>query len=164
MELEAVLSVVLRWMHIFGAAIAIGGAALMRLALQPAAAALNNDARATLHEGIARRWSLYVRIAITFLSVSGIYNVVAKMSTAPVLYHILFTFKLLFALGVFFIASALVGRSPALAGFREQRKKWLTINLALVLGVMLISGVLRQLPSKAANTPKAAQSDSAAKQ
>jgi uncharacterized membrane protein len=154
-DAETLLLVALRWMHIFGASIAIGGTVFMRLALLPTVGELAEDARRALHEGVSRRWALYVRIAIAFLLISGIHTVATKMSTVPVLYHILFTFKLVAALGVFFIASALTGRSPALAAMRNDRKKWLTINLWLVLGIVLVSGALRAIPPKAAKSPQA---------
>lgn len=58
-------------------------------------------------------------------------------------YHVLFGVKFLLSLVVFFIASALVGRSPALAAIRKNARVWLTVNLMLVVAVICIAGVMR---------------------
>jgi hypothetical protein len=51
--------------------------------------------------------------------------------------------KILLALGVFFIAAALVGRSPALEPIRQNRAKWLRVLVALALIIVCISGFLK---------------------
>jgi hypothetical protein len=85
---------------------------------------------------------------IAFLLVSGIYNVIKKEQPPGVtaLYHALFGIKFLLALVIFFVASALVGRSPALARIRRNARFWLSVNMALAITVVCISGVLRVLP------------------
>jgi hypothetical protein len=60
----------------------------------------------------------------------------------------LFGIKFLLALVIFFVASLLVGRSPAADRFRQKRKTWLTLNMTLAITVVLISGVMRTLPQK----------------
>jgi hypothetical protein len=46
-------------------------------------------------------------------------------------------------LGIFFIASALVGRSAGTAGIRQNARKWLAVNFFLALIIIAISGFLR---------------------
>jgi hypothetical protein len=51
--------------------------------------------------------------------------------------------KMLLALGVFFLAAALVGRSPALEPLRQNRAKWLRVLVAMALIIVAISGFLK---------------------
>jgi putative copper export protein len=120
------------------------------MALVPAATELPDDTRRRLAEAIRRRWSRWVMAAILFLLVSGGYNFVVTLKLLPDqhkgLYHGLFGAKFLLALGIFFIASALAGRSEAFAKVRANPKSWLTINVALAVVLVCISGVLRAIP------------------
>jgi uncharacterized membrane protein len=154
------LAIVLRWMHILAAITAVGGTIFMRLALLPSVAILPDDQRKALHEQVRSRWVKFVMGAILFLLVSGFYNFFRRLNAgippdAKGLYHGLFGVKFLLALVIFFLASALTGRAAALARFRQNARFWLSVNLALAVIVVCISGVLRFIPGKSA--PVAAQ-------
>ncbi|MBX9792358.1 MAG: hypothetical protein K2Y37_25945 [Pirellulales bacterium] len=145
------ISLLLRWAHILAAITAVGGTIFMRLALLPTASELPETDRKTLHEGIRRRWAMWVHLSIGFLLVSGFYNyfVYTRLKHEDDgLYHGLFGIKFLLAMVIFFVASMLMGRSPAADRFRQKRKAWLTLNMALAIAVVLISGVMRTLPQK----------------
>jgi uncharacterized membrane protein len=152
------LALLFRWLHILAAIAALGGPMFMRLALIPAAAELPPEQRQALNEGIRRRWSKVVMAAILLLLVTGLYNFIwfVKLSHTwgpawetgsdyATLYQALFGVKFLLALAVFFIASALVGRSAALARFREQARFWVTVNLLLGILVVCIAGQMRMM-------------------
>ena len=94
--------------------------------------------------------------AITFLLVSGLYNLIAfeKASRGwgqawhdgPArIYHLLLAVKLILALAIFFLASALTGRSAGMARFRENAKFWVTVNLALGIVLVAVSSQMRML-------------------
>lgn len=154
------LGITLRWLHIFAAMALVGGALFQRLALIGPASQLPDDVRQRLNDEIRRRWSKVVMLAILILLVSGLINAVRiimdyadanvvfqkeyQQLKLPVpLYHILLLVKILIALVIFFIASALSGRGKATARFREQSAKWLSINLLLAVVLVAISGVMR---------------------
>jgi uncharacterized membrane protein len=131
----------------------VGGPMFIRWALLPAADALPDAAHRSLNEGIRLRWASVVRIAIMFLLLSGLYNLIAFERASRTwgqawhdgpahLYHALLGVKLLLALGIFFLASVLTGRSPAMARFRDNAKFWVTVNL--LLGILLV-GVSSQM-------------------
>ena len=61
------------------------------------------------------------------------------------LYNILFGIKVVLALAVFFLASAMTGRSEALAKFRENLKLWITVNLLLGILIVCIAGQMRMM-------------------
>lgn len=158
-----VVSLVLRWMHILAASAAVGGTIFMRMALLPAAVAtLPDDQHRSLREAVRSRWAPIVMAAIAFLLISGFYNYFVYSTKLDIprpyrgLYHGLFGVKFILAFIVFFLASALVGRSPAMDRFRQKAKFWQTVNLALVVIIILISGVLRTISNAARSAPPAA--------
>jgi uncharacterized membrane protein len=145
-----ILQVVLRWMHIVPAVVAGGASIFARFALLPALSTLPDAERGRLREAIDRRWRLVVAACIGLLLVSGIANFALYQAPAhkgQALYQALFGVKFLAALVVFFLASALSGRSPALAGIRANARLYAGIAAALVLLILLISGVLRNIPT-----------------
>jgi len=147
------VALLLRWLHILAASAAIGGTLFMRLALAPAAESLADEPRKTLHEQVRARWSKVVMWAIVLLLVTGVWNFILinqqyNLNKAGP-YHMLFGIKFLVALAVFFISSALVGRSKVFEKLRNQRKLWLTVNLVLVIVIVCISGTLRALKDNA---------------
>jgi uncharacterized membrane protein len=144
------LQIVLRWMHIVPAVVAGGASIFARFALLPALSALPDAERGRVREAIDRRWRLVVAACIALLLISGIANFVLYQAPAhkgQALYQALFGVKFLAALVVFFLASALSGRSPALAGIRANSRLYAGIAAALVLLILLISGVLRSIPA-----------------
>ena len=68
------LLLLLRWMHILGVVVLVGGLCFSRFALLPALADTEEDSREKLQERIRRKWLPWVIIAITFLLVSGLTN------------------------------------------------------------------------------------------
>lgn len=144
------LGIGFRWLHILSAITAVGGTIFMRMALMPSVVVLSDEQHQALREQVRSRWVKFVMAAILFLIVSGIYNFAVKLRTIDrayiALYHGLFSFKVLLALIVFFLASALTGRSPAFAQIRQNAKLWLSVNMALAITIVCISGVLRFIP------------------
>jgi len=158
MELDY-LGIVLRWFHIMAAIALVGGALFQKLALFGPCGELPEETRQRLNDGIRRRWSKVVMLAILFLLVSGLINYILTIRPytqnvklfqndyselkLPRAYHILFCIKFLMALVIFFIASALAGRGRATAGIRAKAAGWLSFNLLLAVVLVAISGVMR---------------------
>ena len=121
----------------------------MRFALLPAAkATLTDDMHERLREAIRARWAKVIHASIALLLLTGLINFALlalppKIKALP--YHPIFGVKLLAALAVFFIASALVSRGPGFANIRANRAKWLSILLALGGLIVLLSGILNQV-------------------
>jgi uncharacterized membrane protein len=159
-------TLVLRWAHILAAIVALGGLLFARFAVVPAADELGKDTADRLHAGIRRRWMPWVIGAITLLLASGLTNyilMIKRVKDAPELwggdwmrqtgYHGLFGVKFLLAMIVFFFASGLVGRGASTQWIRDNRKQWLSVTVGLAVGVVLISGWMRQLHTGANNLP-----------
>ncbi len=159
-------TLVLRWAHILAAIVALGGLLFARFAVVPAADELGKDTADRLHAGIRRRWMPWVTGAITLLLASGLTNyilMIKRVKEAPELwsgdwmrqtgYHGLFGAKFLLAMIVFFFASGLVGRGASTQWIRDNRKQWLSVTIGLAVGVVLISGWMRQLHTGANDMP-----------
>lgn len=138
-----------RWFHLSAAIVTIGGAAFLRTSMLSAAAeTLDDDAHQRFREAVRKRWSRIVGAGIGILLLTGaiqfaILAVPPKIPAIP--YHWIFGIKLLAAMGIFFIASAVSGRSPGMENFRRQSRRWLSILLCLAALVVLLSGILAQV-------------------
>lgn len=139
MELIDVLS---RWAHIGFVIVLVGGSFFMRFALMPAAAELPDDQHQALKERIFARWRKIVMAGIGLILISGLYNFVRAipLHKGQGLYHGLIGTKIILALVVFFLGSALVGRSAKFEPLRQNSKKWLGILLLLATIIVGISG------------------------
>jgi hypothetical protein len=138
-----------RWIHIMAAIVAIGAVAFQRFALLPVAKQiLSDEKQQELREGIRRRWAKFVHGCIALLLVTGGLNFVwlaMPPKVEPMPYHGIFGVKFFAAMGIFFLATALTGRSPGFAHFREKGRKWLSVILVLAVVVVLLSGMLNQI-------------------
>ena len=81
MELMDVAALLSRWLHLLFAAIAVGGVAMTRFALAPAAQEVSGTEVAEYRDAVRRRWMKWVMAAIGFLLLSGIYNFVVVHSS-----------------------------------------------------------------------------------
>ena len=153
MSLSFAIAIVMRWMHISAAIVAIGGSAFLRLVLIPVAErTLPEEAHAELRTGVIRRWQKFVHTCILLFLVSGLYNyffITSHDHVQQPLYHALFGVKFLLALGVFAIAVALTSLKPWSAAMRAKAKMWLAVLLVLAGAIIMISGVLKNLPKTA---------------
>lgn len=147
----------LRWAHVLAAIVAMGGLVFARFALLPALSELDASTRDRVHERIRRHWLPWVIGAITLLLASGLANFLLFNARVKgegwadgqwmreTNYHALFGAKFLMALVAFYLASALVGRGAGTQWVRNDRANWLSVTIGLTLGVVLLSGWMRQL-------------------
>jgi len=153
-SLSMILGLVFRWMHILAAITAVGGTIFIRFALLPCMAEMPEEQRKSLHQALRSRWSRAVMLSIAFLLISGFYNFIyviipalrvegtAVQAIKP-FYHGVFGVKFLLAIGIFFIASAMVGRSSAFEKIRANARRWATVNVVLAVILVCLSGFLR---------------------
>lgn len=151
-DLEFLLALVSRWLHILAAITAVGGTIFARAVVFPTLAPLPDEERARLHAALRERWATIVKAAIGFLLVSGFYNFITTVTQyqVPPWYHMVFGVKFLLAMAIFAIASLLIGKSPAAQAVRARAPLWLNVNIVLAVVVVCLSGVLRS----AEKTPK----------
>ncbi|MFN9198833.1 MAG: hypothetical protein ACK5WR_12255 [Planctomycetaceae bacterium] len=142
------LFVASRVLHVTTAVVLVGGGFFLRYVLMPAASSTLSDAEHDkLRGAVVGHWKKFVHGGIGVMLLSGLFNyfkvILEGTHKGDGLYHGLIGTKILLALGIFFIASALVGRSAGTAGIRQNARKWLTVNFLLALVIIAISGFLR---------------------
>lgn len=146
--MELLLFSLSRILHVGTAIVVVGGTFFVRFILLPAATReLSETDHARLRERVMSGWKKVVHGGIALFLATGFLNYgrVLYLGThkGDGLYHALLGTKILLAFVVFFLASALVGRSPAFAGLRQNPRKWLLVNLLLAAVIVAISGFLR---------------------
>jgi uncharacterized membrane protein len=144
-----VVNVAMRWLHLTAAIIAVGGAIFSLFVILPAIKAAPPEVREGLVESVRRRTARLVMFSIAILLLTGFYNYILNEIPAhrgQAFYHGLMGVKIILAMAVFFLASALAGQSPAFEGLRKRRAYWLTINVFLGLAVVAIGSILRAVP------------------
>ena len=158
------VTLLLRWAHVLAAIVAMGALVFSRFALLPTLDSLDAATRDRIHDQIRRRWLPWVIGAITVLLASGLANFLLFNGRVKAehwgdgtwmratSYHALFGAKFLLALAAFYFASGLVGRGESTQWIRNDRAKWLSVTLGLMLAVVLLSGWMRQLHT-GANQP-----------
>jgi uncharacterized membrane protein len=137
-----VISILSRWTHIGTAIVLVGGTCFLRFVLGPAAAQLPDAEHAKLKELVMKTWKKFVHVGIVLFIVSGFYNYLTQMPLhrGQKLYHPLIGTKILLAFAIFFIASALVGRSKSFEGMRKNGKFWQMIIILFAAVIVGISG------------------------
>jgi uncharacterized membrane protein len=144
---EDLIPLISRWVHVGTSIVLVGGTVFMRLVLAPAASATLSDAEhAALRERIIGTWKRFVHIGILLFLLTGFYNylvVAVPKHENDSLYHALMGTKILLALVVFFVASALVGKSQGLQKIRDKRSTWLLVLIVLSALIVGIAGFLK---------------------
>lgn len=146
MDLDLILGIVSRWMHIGSAIVLLGGTICLKLVVGPAL----KDQSQELKEAVRGRWKRFVHVAIAGLLLSGIYNYIRALPLhkGDGLWHAMVDTKIILALGVFFIASVLAGRSKGTQKFRDNAAKWTTIAILLGLLIVAMSGIVKVVGPK----------------
>ena len=139
------LSVLSRIAHVATAIVLVGGTVFMRFVLMPAAKELPEAEHDQLRQRLMTRWKRVVHGGIALLLLSGLFNYVQQIPKhkGDGLYHALLGTKMLLALVVFFIASALVGRSATFEKMRQNRAKWMGLIILLSALIVGISGFVK---------------------
>jgi uncharacterized membrane protein len=149
MEMDSprfVIDVLSRWLHVIFAVVLLGGGLFMRFVLHPAVMQEPADRVASLRERVVGVWKKFVMLSIALLLLSGFYNylvVALPNHKGDGLYHALMGTKIILALVVFFLASALTGRSPALQKLRDNAGRWMTVTVTLGILIVMIAGFLK---------------------
>jgi uncharacterized membrane protein len=136
--MDALLGILMRWIHIVSMAAALGGAIYVRLILKPAGGVLKPEDREALSEAAAARfrpWAILIALA---LPASGLYTFFTK-PTFPAGYHMWFGIKVLLALHVLavLVLNTLPGRGAA------KRMRAAAGAIVSALAIVAISGFLR---------------------
>ncbi|MEZ6138572.1 MAG: hypothetical protein R3C53_27125 [Pirellulaceae bacterium] len=139
------IDIVSRIVHVSTAIVLVGGSVFTLLVLSPALGTLSDDVRRSFSEAISGRWKRFIHIGILLFLVTGFYNYIQAIPNhkGDGLYHALLGIKMLSAFVIFFIASALVGRSAGMERMRTNRVFWLKLLVLLAAVIVAISGFVK---------------------
>ena len=136
----AILSIAMRWTHIISVITVLGGLLYASLAVAPALAALPAESRAEFAAALNLRFRPWLRLAVFFLVVSGLYNLVTKTNIPPG-YQMWFGIKMLLALHVI-VVTFLLSR----ASITQERRNRMVGGVVLAgVVVTMLSAYLRFL-------------------
>ena len=151
------IDVISRIVHVGTAITLVGGSVFMAFVLHPTSLTLSDEENEKLRAGVIGRWKKFVHIGVALFLISGFYNYMTMIPKhkGDGFYHGLVGTKMILALGVFFIAEALVGKSRAFEGMRQNRGKWLKVIVMLAGVIVGISGFVkvRGIPSPPVDAP-----------
>lgn len=145
MDSHLIIDSISRVVHVSTAIVLVGGSVFLTYVLLPTAEQLSTAEHDKLRSLINGRWKRFVHAGILLFLVTGFYNFFQQLPNhkGDSLYHALVGTKILLALGIFFVASALVGRSAAFESIRAARAKWLKIVVLLSAIIVGISGFVK---------------------
>jgi uncharacterized membrane protein len=141
----AALNLIMRWLHIFSVITAVGATIFMRFVLIPSLVGLNEETRSLLQRNLKPRIRVLIHSAIGGILLSGLYNTHLLWKTSVFPYGYIYALKVLLAFIVFLIAIFLTSSNPKRAAFQANRKKWLGVNCALAVLLVILSACLRSL-------------------
>lgn len=153
------LDVLSRWVHVGSAIVLVGGLVFLRFVLTPAVTQLSDEAHAQLKGLVLTSWKKFVHVGIALFLASGFYNyliVLAPQHRGDKLYHALMGTKILLALVVFLLSSALVGRSKVFERMRANSKFWqgaIIVLASLIVGISGFAKVALKPTTPAAAAP-----------
>jgi uncharacterized membrane protein len=163
LDLDFVVSLLSRWIHVGTAIVLVGGTTCLKFVVAPSLQGQSPELMAT----IRGRWKKFVHAGIALFLITGFFNYFRGMPAheGDALYHALIGTKIILACVVFFFASVLVGRSPGTQKFRDNSGKWMSVVLVLAALIVAMSGFVkvRGVPAKSAqpDTPSAATQSAA---
>ncbi len=139
------LNIVSRIVHVATAITLVGGTVFTLFVLMPSAKLLSQDAHDLLAVEVKARWKRFVHVGILLFLITGFYNYFQAIGLhkGDGLYHGLVGTKILLAFGIFFIASALVGRSAKLQAMRDKKSFWLKVLVLMAAAIVAISGYVK---------------------
>jgi len=158
------IAIISRWTHVGTAIVLVGGTCFLRFVLAPAAAQLSESEHEKLKGLVMATWKRFVHIGIALFLVSGLYNFIVVQLPAhkgDKFYRHLMEVKVLISLVIFFLASALVGRSKSFESMRRNSKLWQSVLIVLAAIVVGISGFAKVAlkPTSSSGTSASAISD-----
>lgn len=145
MDIQLLIDVISRIVHVSTAIALVGGSVFMVFVLLPAAKQLSEEQHARLRGLVNNTWKRFIHVGILLFLVTGFYNYFQQMPfhKKDGLYHGLVGTKIILAFVIFFIASVLVGRSAKFEWMRAGREKWLKIIVLLAAVIVAMSGFVK---------------------
>lgn len=142
------LTILLRWVHVVTACVAVGGVFFVCVVLPIGLGVLPPEQKEAAFLKTRRVFKMVFHTAILLLIISGTYNTIAnfpKYNLQPFPLHMILAIHLLLALVAFSIAIyVLAGKTP-----RANHRKLMAINLIILFLVVAAASTLKSAREKA---------------
>jgi uncharacterized membrane protein len=140
--MNAFLGILFRWLHIIPACLSIGGVFFMRIVLPVGLSVLPPEQQKPVFLKCRRVFKFVIHPSILLFLITGPYNAwknwTAYHNAIPAS-HAFFGLHVLLAIAVFAISLVLLaGKEPPV-----MHKKWMTVNLALLMFVVAAASALK---------------------
>lgn len=154
-----ILELILRWLHMFGAAGLLGGMLFMRFGLWPSLASVGAEERSRLFGAAARKFAPWIGIFAACVLLSGIYNMMTagKYEFPGKYYNPLVGVKLLLGIAVIGLLSVICGRTANADKLRKNASMWLDLCLIVTIAIVMMGGLLRSAERKLKTTVDATE-------
>ncbi len=118
----------------------MGGVTFALWALMPSMGGIDPETAGKLMGEVVRLFGRMIWIVIALLVLTGIWMivVVAAAGVPQPLYHSILGIKVILALAIFFIAYGVLAPVKALESMRQNRKRWMVINIHLIAVVFFL--------------------------
>jgi uncharacterized membrane protein len=151
--MDALVIILVRWIHITSACIAVGGVFFIRVVFPVGLKALDPEPARAMLLRTRRVFKMVIHTCILLLLATGTFNAImywpAYSSMGAGLGHSLFGTHLLLALIAFSIALwLLAGKEP-----KKNHLKWMGVNLVVLLLTIAAASVLKYAREHRANPP-----------
>ena len=132
--------VIIKFLHVASAGIAMGGVTFALWALMPSMGGIDPETAGKLMGEVVRLFGRMIWIVIALLVLTDIWMivVVAAAGVPQPLYHSILGIKVILALAIFFIAYGVLAPVKALESMRQNRKRWMVINIHLIAVVFFL--------------------------
>lgn len=142
--------IVIRLFHLLGAAIILGGSVYSFFVTRRVLPMVAEADREAIREATRKRWAGLFMLGITLLLVTGLYTYMVykiPQHKGQGSYHGVMGGKIVLAMVIFFVGSALAGRSPAFARLRANAGLWQLLNITLGIVVIALAGIAHGVPT-----------------
>ncbi len=139
-----------RWLHVTCAVVGVGALVCLGLVLLPALGEAEAGVRQAVMARLLPRLKRLLHLALGLLLVTGFYNFYLVMPKVKSLdhrglYQPIIGTKILLALVLFGMVTALLSSVPPSAALLEKRSGWVSLLIALALVILFLSAILRRL-------------------
>jgi putative copper export protein len=142
MDLQSIIPIALRWLHMVSAALVIGGIFFMRIILPMGLNLLDGEIREQVFLRCRRGFKMVIHPCILFLLISGVYNTTrlwSQYNMNKAVFHGLWGTHLLLGLIAIGISLwLLAGKQPP-----KSHRSWSLLNFLLLLVLVAIGSTLK---------------------
>lgn len=146
--MHPVVEIIIHWIHLIFVIIAVGGFIFLRVAVMPAAEALDEESREVFEKALRKKTLPVIHGSILVLMIAGFANLIRVLTSDghPQGFILLVMVKVLLAMGVIVGIGMSATKIEGAEGVMKNRDAIMAGTIALALAVILLSAIIRLAP------------------